>query len=220
MDTELRPADPDSLRRAAELLRGGELVAFPTETVYGLGARADSPQAVARIYRVKGRPESKPLILHLRSADQAPALATAWPDAAERLARRFWPGPLTMVLPRHPSVLDAVTACGPTVAMRVPAHPVALALLDACGLVLAAPSANPFGALPPRTARDVVQGLGGRVPLVLDGGTVGAPLPDGADAEPAQLASTIVDLTRVPAVILRQGRLARAEIAALVELAP
>jgi L-threonylcarbamoyladenylate synthase len=204
LPTELLDGSPASIARAAAVLRGGGLVAFPTETVYGLGARADDPRAVAEIYRVKGRPADKPLIVHVASVEQARRFVARWPARAEALARAFWPGPLTLVLPRAFSVPDAVTARGETVAVRAPAHPVAIALLEACGFALAAPSANRAGAPAPTSAAEVLRALGGAIPLVLDGGSCGTGAP-----------STIVDLGTATdeLVLLREGALSRAAIA-------
>src|SRR5437764_451481 len=159
------PAAPDgrAVERAAAVLRSGGLVAFPTETVYGLGANARDAAAVARIYAAKGRPARNPIIVHVADVDAARAVVADWPDAAARLAERFWPGPLTLVLPRGPAVPDVVTAGGPAVAVRVPGHPVALALLRACGLPLAAPSANSSTRLSPTRAEHVLSDLGGRI---------------------------------------------------------
>ena len=164
---------PDStgIAQAAELLRSGALVALPTETVYGLAARADSAHAVAEIYRAKGRPDFNPLIVHV--PDLATALQLAeLDDRAEILARQFWPGPLTMVLPLKPdaAIAPAVTAGLPTIALRMPAHPVMRNILMACGLPLAAPSANRSGGVSPTEAKHVASSLGDRVPLILDGG--------------------------------------------------
>src|SRR5688500_4040239 len=152
--------EPELLREAAEVLRAGGLVAFPTETVYGLGANALDPAAVARIYAAKGRPGYNPLIVHAADTAAARALAGAWPDAAARLAAAFWPGPLTLVVPRGEGIPDAVTAGLPTVGVRVPAHPVAQALLRAAAIPVAAPSANRSSALSPTTAEHVVRSLG------------------------------------------------------------
>lgn len=176
-------SDPD-VERAAAVLRGGGLVAFPTETVYGLGAAARDPAALARLYAVKGRPADHPVIVHLASADDLGAWAADVPAAAHALAERFWPGPLTIVLRRAPGVPDAVTGGRETVGLRVPDQPLALALLRAFGDGIAAPSANRFGAVSPTTAAHVRESLGDAVDLVLDGGpcTVG-------------VESTIVDLT-------------------------
>lgn len=212
MQTELQPCTDGSIARAAELLAAGQPVAFPTETVYGLGARVDDAQAVRRIYAAKGRPESRPLIVHLRAATGAPSFAADWPAAAAMLARRFWPGPLTIVVPRAATVLDEVAAGGQTVALRVPAHPVAQRLLDACGCAVAAPSANRFGEPPPRSGQDVLRALDGRIPLVLDAGS----LPPLHPSLPS--VSTIVDLSCTPAQLLRVGAIPVADLRQLIEL--
>ncbi len=193
--------DPAPLRRAAAALRAGRLVAFPTETVYGLGAHALDPAAVARLYAAKGRPAHHPLIVHVADADGARALVAEWPLAAEILARSFWPGPLTVVLPKRPTVPNAVTAGLPSVAVRVPGHPVALALLRAASIPVAAPSANRFTELSPTTAAHVVASLGDAVDLVLDAGpaTVG-------------IESTVVDLTGAVPRVLRPGMIGAAQI--------
>src|SRR4051812_9912806 len=159
-----------AVREAANVLRGGGLVAFPTETVYGLGAHALDPAAVARIYEAKGRPAYNPLIVHVATIDAARGLSSAWPDAAERLAERFWPGPLTLVVPRSAGIPQAVSAGLDTVGIRIPAHPVAHALLEAAGIPLAAPSANRSTGVSPTTAEHVRRSLGERVDLILDGG--------------------------------------------------
>lgn len=161
---------PEALERAASLLSEGALVAFPTETVYGLGAAALDERAVARIFKAKGRPRFDPLICHAADVARAEALVARFPEPARRLAERFWPGPLTLVLPKRAKVPDLVTSGQPTVAVRVPAHPVALDLLEAFGGPIAAPSANLFGAVSPTCAAHVVEQLGDRVALVLDGG--------------------------------------------------
>jgi L-threonylcarbamoyladenylate synthase len=163
--------DPEGLAQAAALLGSGQLVAFPTETVYGLGGDARSDLAVARIFEAKGRPRFNPLIVHLPTLDDARAIGR-FDARAEHLARAFWPGPLTMVLPLQPGagLSDLVTAGLPTVALRVPAHPVAQALLRAFGGPLAAPSANPSGRVSPTRAEHVVEGLAGRIAAVVDGG--------------------------------------------------
>lgn len=193
------------LERAAELLRAGQLVAFPTETVYGLGANALDPAAVARIYEAKGRPTYNPLIVHVPSLAAARRLVTAWPPEAEALARRWWPGPLTLVLPKVAAIPGAVTAGLRTVALRVPAHPVARALLEVTGLPLAAPSANRSGEVSPTTAAHVARSLGDRVPLILDAGptTIG-------------IESTVVDLSGDRPVLLRPGMVSRDDLAALI----
>lgn len=197
--TQILAIDPQAIdlvlvQRAAEVLRRGGLVAFPTETVYGLGAAALQPDAVGRIFEAKGRPQSNPLIVHVASVDAARALVTHWPDAAARLAERFWPGPLTMVLPRASCVPDVVTAGGPTVALRLPSHPVARALLDALHDPVAAPSANRSSRISPTRGEHVIRDLDGRVDLILDAG----PAPGGIE-------STVVDLTDSPVRLLRPG---------------
>lgn len=188
-------AEAGEIVRAARLLAGGGLVAFPTETVYGLGALATDTEAVARIYRAKGRPSTNPLIVHVPDVDSARALAgDGWNDVAEALAREFWPGPLTLVLPRASALAEAVTAGGPTMAVRVPDHPVARELLRACGQPVVAPSANSSGRLSPTLAEHVGADLGDRVDLILDGG------PCVAGVE-----STVVDVTVSPPRLLRPG---------------
>lgn len=197
--------DAGSLQLAAELIRSGKLVAFPTETVYGLGANAFDAVAVARIFAVKGRPRQSPLIVHVDSIDMARALVLEWPDAADRLARRYWPGPLTLVLRKQPSIPDIVTAGLATVGLRVPAHALALALIRAAGVPIAAPSANPFTGLSPTTAGHVRESLGDAVDLVLDGGpaTVG-------------IESTVLSLAGREAVLLRPGVIPLPEIERLI----
>ena len=189
---------PDStgLARAAELLRGGDLVAFPTETVYGLGGDATNDLAVARIFEAKGRPRFNPLIVHVAGIEAAQALVE-WSDMADRVARAFWPGPLTLVLPLRPDtgLSPLVTAELPTLAIRVPAHPVGTALLAAFGGPVAAPSANPSGRISPTTAAHVLNGLDGRIAGILDGG-----------ACDVGLESTILGLAGDP-VLLRPGGL-------------
>ncbi|MEL6167075.1 MAG: L-threonylcarbamoyladenylate synthase [Pseudomonadota bacterium] len=161
----------DGIARASQLLRDGELVAFPTETVYGLGARADVPAAVAQVYAAKGRPAVNPLIVHVPDLAVAQNLAS-FDDDAMRLAEAFWPGPLTLVLPKRPDseIVPAATAGLPSVALRSPDHPVALALLRATGLPIVAPSANLSGRLSPTTAKHVLSGLGARIAAIVDGG--------------------------------------------------
>ena len=162
--------DDHDIARAAQILRNGGLVALPTETVYGLGANALDACAVARIFEVKQRPHFDPLIVHIASPDDLPTVARDWPQAALHLAQRFWPGPLTLVLPKHPAIPDLVTAGLPSVAVRIPDHPLALALIREAGVPVAAPSANPFGYLSPTTADHVRRQLGDAVDCILDGG--------------------------------------------------
>jgi L-threonylcarbamoyladenylate synthase len=197
--------DQATLARAAELILSGGIVAFPTETVYGLGANALDAAAVARIFAAKGRPRQSPLIVHIDSIGMARALVREWPDAADRLARRYWPGPLTLVLPKQPSIPDIVTAGLATVGLRVPDHPLALALIRAAGVPIAAPSANPFTELSPTTADHVRQSLGDAVDLVLDGG----PAPVGIE-------STVLSLAGAEAVLLRPGVIPLPEIESLI----
>ena len=185
---------PADLERAASLLRAGELVAFPTETVYGLGADAGNPAAVADIFRAKGRPADHPVIVHLPSVSALSRWASDIPDSARRLADMFWPGPLTLVLRRAPGVPDAITGGQDTVGLRVPGNPTALALLRAFGGAVAAPSANRFGHVSPTTADHVAQEFGDEIAAVVDGGrcSVG-------------VESTIVDLTGSRPRLLRPG---------------
>lgn len=194
--TRCLAATESAIAEAAERLLAGELVAFPTETVYGLGADGLNPNAVARIYEAKGRPSNNPLILHVPNVDSARQLVSDWPSEAQALAEQFWPGPLTLVLPAAPEVPEIVRAGNPTVALRCPAHPVALALLKAVGRPLAAPSANRSTEISPTLAAHVMAGLAGRIEMVLDGG----PTSEG-------LESTIVQLAERPFRVLRPGPL-------------
>lgn len=192
---------PELIDRAVEILRRGGVIALPTETVYGLAANAEDELAVRRIFAIKGRPSTHPLIVHLPDAAALSEWASPVPEEAHRLAAAFWPGPLTLVLKRTARATDAVTGGQDTVAVRVPNHPVALAVLRALGGGLAAPSANRFGRVSPTTAEHVRQDLGGDVDLLLDGGpcTVG-------------VESTIVDLSSGEPTILRPGGLAAEEL--------
>jgi len=187
--------------QAVRLLRAGELVAFPTETVYGLGADASNPAAVARIFAAKGRPSDHPVIVHLASQEAVADWAREFSGPARALAARFWPGPLTLVLRRRSRVPDEVTGGQDTVALRVPAHPVAQALLRRFGGGVAAPSANRYGRVSPTRAEHVVDELGDRVALVLDGG----------DCE-VGLESTIVAFAGDRGVLLRPGHISRREL--------
>jgi L-threonylcarbamoyladenylate synthase len=197
---------PAAIARAAEALRRGELVGFPTETVYGLGAVATNDRAVAAIFDAKGRPRFNPLIVHVRDRTSARPLVH-WTALAERLAARFWPGPLTLVLTRRNDapLSSLVGAGGPTVGLRAPAHPVAQALLGAARLPVAAPSANPAGRVSPTTAQHVLDALGERIRFVLDGG----PCAIG-------LESTVIDVTALPPRLLRPGGLTREALEAEV----
>jgi L-threonylcarbamoyladenylate synthase len=221
----LQGVSPDEIARAAGLLREGRLVAFPTETVYGLGANALDAKAVARIYAVKRRPATSPLIVHVASIEMAKSLVAVWPESANRLAEKFWPGPLTLVLPTAHVAADAfvrpaeqseatvssrtipaiVTAGLPTVGLRMPAHPIALALIEAAGVPLAAPSANRFTELSPTTADHVRQSLGSEVDLILDGGpcTIG-------------IESTVLSLAGSQPVLLRPGGISRADLESVI----
>lgn len=192
--------DPN-IRTAVETLQNGGLVAFPTETVYGLGADADNPQAVRSIFRVKGRPEYHPLIVHLGSGDQVGQWAIEIPDEAHLLIRTYWPGPLTLILKRAHRVLKEVTGGQETVGLRVPDHKLALALLREFGGGVAAPSANRFGKVSPTSVAHVRQDLGGDVDFILDGG----------DCE-VGVESTIVDFSSGEAAILRPGGVTREQL--------
>jgi len=197
-----------SIRDAVAILRRGGLVAFPTETVYGLGADASNPAAVARIYHVKGRPAAHPVIVHIGDVGQLDRWAREIPEAATKLAARFWPGPLTLVLRRATGVGDGLTGGEDTIGLRLPNHPVALELLRQFGGGIAAPSANKFGRISPTTAEHVRNDLCGEVDLILDGG----PCEIGIE-------STIVDLSRGRPVLLRPGRIGTADIAATLGVA-
>ena len=187
------------------MIRAGELVAFPTETVYGLGANALDATAVERIFEVKGRPATSPLIVHVDTIAMAQDIIAGWPERAQLLATAFWPGALTLVLPKRASVPDRVTAGLLTVGVRVPAHPVALALIREAGVPIAAPSANRFTGLSPTTAAHVLAALGDRVALILDGG------PTRVGIE-----STVLSLTGGNAVLLRPGMVSQAEIESVI----
>ncbi|MCC6778817.1 MAG: threonylcarbamoyl-AMP synthase [Hyphomicrobiales bacterium] len=209
MTTHVLPAEPPAIARAARALAAGELVAFPTETVYGLGADATNGEAVARLYQAKGRPSFNPLIAHIADTATARSLA-CFDDVAEKLAVAFWPGPLTLVLPRSPTcpVSDLATAGLETIALRVPAHPVARSILTAFGGPVVAPSANRSGHVSPTSAQHVLDDLGGQIALIIDGGTA-----------PLGLESTIVGCLGTPR-LLRPGALPRQDIERIVPLAP
>jgi len=189
------------ISRAADLLRAGKLVAFPTETVYGLGANALDPSAVDKIYAAKGRPRNNPLIVHVASVAQARELTSRWTELAERVTAKFWPGPLTIILPKASHVPDNVTGGGPTVALRIPNHLIAHALLRTAQIPVAAPSANLSTELSPTTAEHVLTGLSGRVDLILDGG----PTSGG-------LESTVIDLSGQYPTLLRPGLITPQEL--------
>lgn len=200
-----RDPDPAAIAEAAAVIRAGGLVAFPTETVYGLGANALDAEAVRRIFAAKGRPDFNPLIVHVADADKARELVTSWPEQANVLAERFWPGPMTLVLPKRSVIPDAVTAGLGAVGIRVPAHPVALALIRAARLPVAAPSANRFTELSPTSAEHVLKTLSEKVDVVLDGG------PTAVGIE-----STVLDLTGETPRLLRPGMVSQAELEAAI----
>lgn len=189
------------IEKAVAILHSGGLVAFPTETVYGLGADASNPDAVKKIFAAKGRPQNHPLIVHLADASHLAHWAREIPIAAHRLGERFWPGPLTLILRRADNVPDALTGGQDTVGLRVPAHPVAHALLKAFGSGIAAPSANRFGRISPTTAEHVRAELGERVDMVLDGGSCDI-----------GIESTIVDLSGSQPAVLRPGKISASEL--------
>lgn len=199
------PASTKNIAAAAELLRQGELVAFPTETVYGLGANALSVAAVQKIYEAKGRPSTSPLIVHVASLEMARGLVTEWPPMAALLAEKFWPGPLTLVLPKAAVIPDELSAGLPTVGLRWPKHLVAEALIREAGVPLAAPSANRFTELSPTTAAHVEAGLGDRIAMVLDGG-----------ACEVGIESTVLSLVGGVARLLRPGMISRQQVEAVV----
>ncbi len=197
MQTQVLPISPAALQQAAALLRAGQLVAFPTETVYGLGANALDRDAVLSIFAAKGRPADNPLIVHVWSRDQLPALCQV-PEAAEKLMDAFWPGPLTILMPRKEAIPLEVTAGLDTVGMRMPSSPAAAALLKACGVPIAAPSANRSGKPSPTSAQHVLEDMDGRIPLILDDG----PCDVGVE-------STVVDVCHGTPCILRPGGITR-----------
>jgi L-threonylcarbamoyladenylate synthase len=206
MTAATSPSAPE-ITRAAALLKAGELVAFPTETVYGLGADASNPEAVRKVFAAKGRPADHPLIVHIADAVQLANWARDIPPAAHKLAKTFWPGPLTLVLKRNPQVPDAVTGGQDTVALRVPGHPVAQALLREFGGGIAAPSANRFGRVSATTAAHVREEFGEAVACVLDGG-----------AADVGIESTIVDCSREVPALLRPGWITPQQIEAVLDM--
>jgi L-threonylcarbamoyladenylate synthase len=183
-----------AVARATEVLKAGGVVALPTETVYGLAANALDSAAVAKIYEIKGRPAHNPVIVHVTNRAMALRCAANWPEAADRLAHAFWPGPLTLVVPRSAVMPDQVTAGGDTVGVRLPSHPLMAAVINACGFPLAAPSANLANRLSPTAAAHVVEQLGDRIPLVIDGGDCAV-----------GIESAVVDVTGPAPVLLRPG---------------
>ena len=197
--------DPAAIAEAASVIRAGGLVAFPTETVYGLGADATNPEAVARIFKAKRRPATNPLIVHVARTEAAPACVAAWPDSAEVLAERFWPGPLTLVLPRSGLIPDIVTAGQETVGVRVPGLAVARRLIFEAGRPIAAPSANRSTGISPTEARHVLKDLEGRVDLILDGGRTSV-----------GIESTVLDLSSEVPRILRPGAITQAQVSEIL----
>jgi len=191
-------------RRAAELLRAGGVVALPTETVYGLAADALDEKAVGKIFQIKGRPANNPIIVHVASIAMAKRCVNHWPGNADSLARAFWPGPLTLVLPRAEQIPDVVTAGGATVGVRWPGHPFIQAVIRRCGFPLAAPSANLSGRISPTNAAHVRQQLGGKIPLIVDGGQ-----------SQVGIESTVLDLSVRPPQVLRPGMIHTESLAAV-----
>ncbi|MEK7780629.1 MAG: L-threonylcarbamoyladenylate synthase, partial [Verrucomicrobiota bacterium] len=183
-----------AVQRAVELLRAGEVVALPTETVYGLAANALDAKAVAKIYEIKGRPAHNPIIVHVADVEMAKQCVTEWPASADQLAKSFWPGPLTMILPRTQIIPDLVTAGGATVGVRWPSHPFMQAVIRACGFPLAAPSANLSNSISPTNANHVSKQLGDQLALIVDGGQA-----------QVGIESTVIDLVAQPPRVLRPG---------------
>ena len=214
MSAEVLPTHTPALfqsavKRAAEMLRAGEVVALPTETVYGLAGNALDSQAVSRIFQIKGRPADNPIIVHVATDEMSRSCVAHWPSVAEKLARAFWPGPLTLVLPRARQIPDVVTAGGPTVGVRWPGHPFIQAVIRACGFPLAAPSANPSNRLSPTSASHVLKHLGHKIPLIVDGGQ-----------SQVGIESTVLDLSVNPPRLLRPGMIhEQALLAVLRQLA-
>jgi len=194
-----------AVKRTVALLRAGEVAALPTETVYGLAANAFDERAVAKIFQVKGRPANNPVIVHVSSVEMARRCTNDWPDGANKLAGAFWPGPLTLVLPRAKKIPDLVTAGGATVGVRWPAHPFIQAVIRLCGFPLAAPSANLSSRISPTNAEHVRKQLGGKVPLIVDGGQ-----------SQVGIESTVLDLSVSPPEVLRPGMIHLESLAAVV----
>ncbi|MBM3831917.1 MAG: threonylcarbamoyl-AMP synthase [Verrucomicrobia bacterium] len=194
LSTETPALFAEAVRQAAALLRSGGVIGIPTETVYGLAANAFDSEAVARIFTIKGRPGSNPVIVHVAGRTMAQRCVKAWPEVAQKMAAAFWPGPLTIVLPRSNVIPDIVTAGGATVGIRWPSHPFVQALIQACDFPLAAPSANRSGELSPTTAEHVQKSLGNQIPLIVDGG-----------ASQIGIESTVIDLSESPPRLLRPG---------------
>lgn len=200
-----KAVDHQKMEEAAQLIRDGELVAFPTETVYGLGADALNPQASKKIYAAKGRPSDNPLIVHIAKFEDLEEIAKEVPQEAKKLADAFWPGPLTMIVNKNEKVPYETTGGMDTVAIRMPNHPVALELIRQSGCLIAAPSANTSGRPSPTLAEHVAEDLGGRIPMILDGGEVGI-----------GIESTIIDLTEKIPMILRPGYITKEMLEAVI----
>jgi L-threonylcarbamoyladenylate synthase len=203
--TDSRASFDAAVARAAALLKAGEVVALPTETVYGLAANAFDADAVRRIFELKGRPERNPIIVHVASRDVAMDCVAEWNDSAERLAKAFWPGPLTLVLPKSPKVPEIVTAGGATVGVRWPSHPFIQAVIRECGFPLAAPSANLSNQLSPTNAEHVRKSFGDKISLIVDGGQA-----------QVGIESTVVDLSVQRPRLLRPGIIHRESLAAVI----
>ena len=194
-------ANPEAIQRAGDIIGKGGLVAFPTETVYGLAADVFNKQAVVRVFEVKGRPANNPLPVQIASKDDLPRLVSGVAPAAERLMERFWPGPLTLILPASPDVPKLVTAGTGKIGIRMPDHPVALALIQAGGTPIVAPSANISGQPPPTTAQELLEYLDGKIEVILDAGPTRL-----------KVSSTVVDVTETPPRILREGSISEADL--------
>ena len=205
MQTILTKADDASISQAAKLLQEGQIVAFPTETVYGIAASAYCGSAVNKIFEAKGRPQDNPLIVHIDTVDMLDGLVSTVPESAKKLAAAFWPGPLTMVMPRGPKVADEVCAGLDTVGIRMPSDPVARRLITACGLPLAAPSANLSGSPSPTTAADVFADMDGRLPMILDGGSC-----------QVGVESTVITLAGEKPMLLRPGYVTKEQMEAVL----
>ncbi len=201
-DTQVLPGDAAGVAAAAQLLRAGQLVGIPTETVYGLAANAKNADAVAAIFAAKGRPQDNPLIVHIADLAELDGIVSCLPDAAKKLADAFWPGPLTLVLPRGKDIPASVSAGLDTVAVRMPSHPVARAIITASGLPLAAPSGNLSGRPSPTTAAHMLEDMAGRIPLIVDGGACGV-----------GVESTVLSLCTPVPLLLRPGAVTAAQIA-------
>lgn len=204
--THTRALFDAAVKRAVELLRDGEVVALPTETVYGLAANALDSKAVSRIFEIKGRPAHNPIIVHVASAGMAMRCVTSWPPLADKLAKAFWPGPLTLVLPRAKQIPDNVTAGGNTVGVRWPSHPFIQEVIRGCDFPLAAPSANLSNQISPTNADHVARQLAGKIPLIVDGGQ-----------SQVGIESTVLDLTASPPRLLRPGMIHEQALMAVTE---